>query len=88
MDWTDPTVGESSEEKVAEMFGLVVGFSTRMCKRAANAQDEAIPSLEVPGGKRSRPSGHDEQVLMDLVIITVDSPKQVLESPSTIGGAA
>ena len=47
VDWTNPTVGELSEEKEAEMSGLVAGFAMRMSKRAANAQEEAIPSLEV-----------------------------------------
>ena len=46
--WTNPTVGELSEEKEAEMSGLVAGFAMRMSKRAAaNTQEEAIPSLEV-----------------------------------------
>ena len=32
MVWTDPTVSESAEEREVEMFGLVVGFATRMRK--------------------------------------------------------
>ena len=44
MDWTDPTISESIEEREVEMFGLLTGFATRMCKRAINAQEETTPA--------------------------------------------
>ena len=62
VNWTNPAVGESSTKKEAEMSCLVTGFSMRMRKRAANAQEEAILGLEVSRGKRFRPSGFDEEV--------------------------
>ena len=62
VDWTNPTVSESTEERETEMFGLVVRFSMRMLKRAANTQGETSSGLEVPGEKRSKRFGLDEEV--------------------------
>ena len=56
MDWTDPTVSESTEEKEAEMSSLAAGFTTRMCKQGANAQVEATLGSKGPNGKCSRRS--------------------------------
>ena len=62
MDWINSVVSQLTEEKKAEMSGLVAGFATRMCKRAANAQKGTTPGLEVPSCKRSRASRFDEEV--------------------------
>ena len=70
------------------MSKLVVGFAMRKCKRAANTQEKTTPGLEIPGGKSSKPSGFDEEVQADPVVIIVDSLKQVLEAPSAVRGAA
>ena len=70
------------------MSKLVVGFAMRKCKRAANTQKKTTPGLEVLGGKSSKPSGFDEKVQADLVVIIVDLLKQVLEAPSAVRGAA
>ena len=53
MDWTNLAFSESAKEREAEMPGLVARFSMRMCKRVANAHEEATSGLEVPSGKRS-----------------------------------
>ena len=37
MDWTNPAVSESVEERETEMSSLVAGFAMRMHKRADNA---------------------------------------------------
>ena len=70
------------------MSVLVTGFVMRMRERAAKAQEEAIPRLEVPGGKLFRKSRLDEEVPGNLTVITVNSSIGVLKSPSTVGGAA
>ena len=87
MEWTNPAVSQSAEEKEVEMSGLVAGFTMRMCKRAANAQEGTTLGLEVLGGKRSRPSRFDEEVQADPAVIIVDSSERVLEAPSAVGGA-
>ena len=56
MDWTDPKISESAEEREAEMSSLAVGFVVRMHKKVANARGEATPSSEGPDDKRSRQS--------------------------------
>ena len=56
MDWTNPVVSESAEESEVEMYGLIAGFSMRMHKRAANAQEEATLGLEVSVDKSFRSS--------------------------------
>ena len=83
MDWTNPV-----EEREAKMSSLIVGFTMRMHKRASNAQEETTLSPKVPSNKRSRPSRFDEEVQADPVVIVVDSPEQVLKTPSAVGGAA
>ena len=37
VDWTNPAVSQSIEEREVEMFGLVAVFAIQMRKRAANA---------------------------------------------------
>ena len=37
VDWVNPAVSQLAKESEVEMFGLVVGFVMRMCKRGANA---------------------------------------------------
>ena len=72
VDWTNPVVSESTEEREAEMSGLVAGFAMRMRKCAANAQEETTPDLEVLGGKRFRLFGFNKEVQADPDVITVD----------------
>ena len=62
MDWTNSAVSQSTEEREAEMSGLVVGFAIRMRKRAANAQEGTTPDLKVSSNKRYRPSRSDDEV--------------------------
>ena len=87
VDRTNLAVSQSTEEKEVEMSNLVAGFAMRMHKRPTKAQEGTTPCLEVPGGKRSRPSRFDEEVQVDMAMITVDSLEQVLEAPSAVGGA-
>ena len=61
MDWTIPTISESAEEREAEMSSLATGFTVKMCKRATNAQGEATPGSEGPGGKRLRRSDPEKE---------------------------
>ena len=75
VDWTNLVISESSEERKVKMSCLISRFAVHMCKRASNAQEETLPSLEVLGGKRSRPFGLDEEVQIDPTVITVDSPE-------------
>ena len=88
LDRTNPAVSQSAEEIEAKMSGLFVRFATRMHKRAANTQERTTPDLEVPGDKRLRPSRFEEEVQADPVMITMDSPEQVLEAPSTVQDAS
>ena len=37
VDWTNPVVSQSIEEKEAKMSGLITRFAMRMPKRVANA---------------------------------------------------
>ena len=46
VDWTNPAVSESAEERKVEMSGLIVGFVRRMHKRAANGQEETHLALK------------------------------------------
>ena len=87
IEWTNPEVSQSVEERDAEMFGLVAGFAIRMHKRAANAREGTTPDLEVLGDKRSRPSRFDE-VQVDSAMIVVDTSDRVLKAPSAFGGVA
>ena len=69
-------------------MGLIIGFSIRMHKRVADAQNGITPDLEVPANKSFRLSRSDEEVQATPVVIVVDSPEQVLEAPSTVRDAA
>ena len=69
MDWTNPTVSKSTEEREVEMSGLIAKFSIRMHKRATNAQERTTLGLEVPSDKRSRPSRSNEEVQDDPMVI-------------------
>ena len=62
MDWTNQTISQSVKEREAEMSRLVVGFTMRMRKRAANAQGKTTPGLKVSDGKHFKPSRLDEEV--------------------------
>ena len=62
VDWTNPAVSQSTEEREAEMSGLVVGFAIRMRKRVVKAQKGTTPDLKVPGNKRPRLSRSKEEV--------------------------
>ena len=88
MDWTNLAVNESIEKREAKMSGLVAGFVMRMRKRAINTQGETTPGLEVPDDKRFKPYKLDKEFRTVPKVITVDSPKRVLEALSAVGGAA
>ena len=88
MDWKNPKVNESTEERETEMSGLVVGFSMRMRKQVANAQGETFSSLKVLDDKCSKRSRLDEEVQADHAVITVDFPERLFEALSVVGGAS
>ena len=46
MDWTNPGVSKSAEEKVVEIFGLAYGFAARICKRVASTQGKTALALK------------------------------------------
>ena len=81
-------VSQSTEEREAEMSGLIIEFAIPMPKRATNAQEGTTPSLEDPGYKRSKPSRSDEEVQAAPTVIAVDSSKRFLEATSVVRGAA
>ena len=62
MDWMNLEVSQSSKEGEAGMSSLIVGFSTQMRKRAANAQEETTPDLEVLGAKHPISFRSEEEV--------------------------
>ena len=70
------------------MSSLVVEFSIRIRKRAANAQEGTTLGLEVWGDKRSRLSRFDEEVQDDPAVIFVDSSERVLEASFVVGSVA
>ena len=76
----------AAEEKEAEMFGLIAGFAVRMRKRATSAQGKATPSSEGPDGKRYKQSGPAEEVQVNLVVISMDSPERAPSALSTLKG--
>ena len=88
MDWTDPTVSESAEEREAEMSSLAAGFVARMCKRAANTQGEATPGFEGPDDKRYKQSGPAEEVQISPAMVSVDSLERAPDTLSTFEGDA
>ena len=65
VDWTDPTISVSAEEK-----------ETEMRKLAANTQEEAAPGFEGLDEKRSRQSNFEEDNHKSPKVIVVDSPKR------------
>ena len=73
VDWTNLEVSQSTEEREAEMSSLIVGFSIRIRKIAANAREGTTLDLEVQGHKRSRPSRSDEEVQVDPAMIAMDT---------------
>ena len=70
------------------MSSLVAGFAARMPKRATSAQGETTPSSEVPGDKRPKRSGLNEEVQKSPTVITSDSPKRASDALSTLEGIA
>ena len=52
VDWMDPTVSQSAEEREVEMSSLVVGFVARMHKCVTSAQGETTLSFEGSDDKR------------------------------------
>ena len=73
MEWTDPTISQTAKERATKMFGLVPRFTTRMHKRAADAQEGSTSDLKIPGDKRPRPSRSEEEVPAYPEVITMDS---------------
>ena len=72
VDWMNPKVSQSTEEREAKMFGLIARFAIRMRKQAVDAQEGTTPDLKVLSSKRSRPSRFDEEVQANPAVITVD----------------
>ena len=70
------------------MSSLAARFATRICKRAVSAQGKTTPCSEVPGGKRSKRSGLDEEVQKSPTVVSLDSPQQASDALPALEGAA
>ena len=75
MDWTNPIVNESVEEREVEMSSLAAGFVAWMRKQAARAQEETTPSSEGLDEKCFKQSDPAKGVQISLTTISVDSLK-------------
>ena len=102
MGWANPTLPtretqgdrpipqisrELVEKSESDMSSLAVGFAARMRKRATSAQGETTPGFEVPGGKRPKWSGLNEEIQKCLIVITSDSLERASSAFSTLEGA-
>ena len=88
VDWVNPISSESAEERESNMSSLIVGFSTRMSKRATSSQGETTLGSEASGEKHPKWSGPDEEAQNGQVVITMDSPEQASDALSALEGVA
>ena len=86
MDWTDPTVSESTKEMEAEVSRLAARFAVWIRKRAANSQGEATPDSEGPEEKCFKQPGPPEKVQIIPTVISMNSPKQALSALPALKG--
>ena len=86
VDWVDPIANESAEEREDNMSSLTARFSTRMRKQATSAQRETTPGSDVPGGKRPKRSGLNDEVQNSPTVVTLDSPEQASDALPTLEG--
>ena len=77
-----------SEPAEVDMSSLVTGFAAPMRKRVASAQGETTPDSDVPGGKRPKWSGPDEEAQKSPTVITVDSSERAYDALPALEGAA
>ena len=70
------------------MSSLAVRFATRMRKQAASAQGKTTPGSEVPGCKRPKWSGLDEEVQKSSTVVTLDSPERASDAFPTLEATA
>ena len=73
VDWMDPTISKSAEEREVEISSLAVGFVARMCKLAAKDQEKTTPSFVGPDRKHFKQSCPVEEVQISPTSISVDS---------------
>ena len=103
MDWVNPNIptgktqgdrlrphiaSEPVEESEHDMFSLATGFNAGMCKRAASAQGETTLGFEVPGDKRLKWLGLNEEVQKSPIVITSLSPERAFNAFPTLEGAS
>ena len=84
VDWVDPISCELAEKREDDMFSLVVGFATRMRKRATSDQRETTSVSEGLGGNCPKRSGPNEEAQKSLIVITVESPKRAPNALSAL----
>ena len=87
MNWVDPISNESIEERGDDMSSLATRFVTQMRKWAASAQGETTLDFIVPGDKRPKWSGPDEEAQKSPAVITVDSPERASGALPALEGA-
>ena len=83
----DPVANESIEERGVNMSSLAARFVTQMPKWVASAQGETTLDSIVPGGKRPKWSGPDEEAQKSPVVITMDSLERASDALSALEGA-
>ena len=88
MDLVDPIVRKLTEEREDDMSNLPAGFTTRMRKRTARAQEETTLGSEVLRSNCLKRSGPDEEAKKSPVVITVDSLERAPDALSTLKEAA
>ena len=86
MNWVDLIVSESTEEREDDMSNLTAELVAWMCKRATSTQGETTPGSKVPGGKRLKRFGLDEEVQKSPAVITVDSLERAPDALPTLEG--
>ena len=70
----DPQISsEPTEEIKHDISSLAARFTAWIRKQAASAQGETTPYFGVPGGKRPKRLGLNEEVQKSLIVIISDS---------------
>ena len=70
------------------MSSLVVGFTVRMSKRAANAQGQGTPGSEGINGKPFKQFGPTKEVQISSAVIAIDSLERALGALPALEGNA
>ena len=85
----DPQISsEPTEEIKHDISSLAARFTAWIRKQAASAQGETTPYFGVPGGKRPKRLGLNEEVQKSLIVIISDSLERAFDALSALESVA